>query len=887
MEHPSTAPDVAALAAAEAAAPGADTENPYECPFCVMMRKGGCETVFKAFMECGEKADKGDQEMADCLPQFEQLHLCMEKNKAVFDGLLQEMKEEERSSAASDGADAAAGAAASSAAAAQHHAPGTQARPASCPLRSGGGTCKGGCAGGKGACGAGARRAAAGGAAARPGARKAPPLAPPAEAVALLYSTVSGKTEEALGDAAGEPMDVGDVTDLAALLTAPELDGVIVGAPTWNTGADEGRSGTAWDDALATVKGLDLAGRKVAVFGCGDQQSYSDYFCDAMEELHAAFVSAGASIVGRTSTEGYEHAASKARAPRRRAGRAPRRGPCAGQPRPRRGRRAPGAGTHIRPPLRAPQAEIEPGVFCGLALDQDNQDDLTEARVAAWAAQDRSTRAVPAAAAAPAAMRAALALALVGLGLLACSGASAQANGAGSLLALARTDPEAAYGTWLQLHGKFDKDAGARLAAFKANVEFIHAHNAANPTGHQLDLNEFADLTWEEFSRTRLGFDGAAAQASRANRLRAGGAPPPFRYADVSAPPAVDWREKGVVTAVKNQGACGSCWAFSATGAVEGVNALRTGQLLTLSEQELVDCDTTTGNAGCGGGLMDYAFTWIKDNGGIDTEEDWGYYSGWGFGTWCNARKQKDRHVVTIDGFEDVPQHDEAALRKAASQQPVAVGICASPAMQFYRSGVIDTCCDELNHGVLLVGYGTDGSTGADYWLVKNSWGGAWGDSGYFKLKAGVGKAGLCGITTAASYPVKSSPNPAVPLMCDPFGWSECAAGSSCSCAWPFFFNLFCIKHDCCPLRHGVGCADNTHCCPADAPVCDTDKGTCSAADGTKTVEWTLKKPASYSASAPTNVAAIARFYRSLHRQQQAADEAAAAKDAPAGVATS
>jgi C1A family cysteine protease len=128
------------------------------------------------------------------------------------------------------------------------------------------------------------------------------------------------------------------------------------------------------------------------------------------------------------------------------------------------------------------------------------------------------------------------------------------------------------------------------------------------------------------------------------------------------------------------------------------------------------------------------------------------------------------------------------------TKQPVAVAICANSALQFYRGGVVDSCCTDLNHGVLLVGYGTDEENGEPFWLVKNSWGSAWGEDGYFRLKYGVGKGGLCGIATAASYPVKEHDNPKVPLMCDPFGWQECPSGSSCSCSWPFFFNLFCIR---------------------------------------------------------------------------------------------
>lgn len=175
-------------------------------------------------------------------------------------------------------------------------------------------------------------------------------IAPPPEAVAIYYSTCSGKTEEVaniiketFGDDANEPMDIGDVPDLAAALTDSSLDGLVVGAPTWNTGADEGRSGTAWDEVLDKVKGMNLQGRKVAVFGCGDQVSYGDYYCDAMEELYSSFAAAGADMVGHWPTEGYEHSESK--------------------------------------------AEIEPGVFCGLALDEDNQDDQTAGRVKQWTSQ--------------------------------------------------------------------------------------------------------------------------------------------------------------------------------------------------------------------------------------------------------------------------------------------------------------------------------------------------------------------------------------------------------------------------------------------------------------------------------------------------------------------
>jgi C1A family cysteine protease len=450
--------------------------------------------------------------------------------------------------------------------------------------------------------------------------------------------------------------------------------------------------------------------------------------------------------------------------------------------------------------------------------------------------------------------------------VLALFGVAAQATVVGTpLLQLAQNDPYAAFGQWLVLHNKEyvsnPLERSYRRTVFATNVQFIAKYNVQH-NSHSLDLNEFADLTWEEFSRTKLGYDASKAAATDVLKAEQGsgvqGPRPGFSHAAVTPPPAVDWREKGVVTPVKNQGACGSCWAFSATGAVEGVNALKTGKLESLSEQELVDCDTVTGNAGCSGGLMDYAFEWIKKNGGIDTEADYGYYSGWGTGTWCNHRKEKVRTVVTIDAYEDVPKDDEDALKKAASQQPVAVAICANSALQFYRGGIVDSCCQDLNHGVLLVGYGTDDKTNTPYWLVKNSWGGGWGDSGYFKLKAHVAeKGGMCGIAQSASYPIKEHANPAVPMMCDPFGWQSCAAGASCSCRIPFFFNLFCVRHDCCPLANGVGCADNHHCCPSDLPMCDTQSGTCYSQDGSKSAPWTSKDPAEMVSGAAVRAAAI------------------------------
>jgi C1A family cysteine protease len=216
-------------------------------------------------------------------------------------------------------------------------------------------------------------------------------------------------------------------------------------------------------------------------------------------------------------------------------------------------------------------------------------------------------------------------------------------------------------------------------------------------------------------------------------------------------PTSVDWSAKGAVTPIKNQEQCGSCWAFSTTGSVEGAWFLAKGELVSLSEQQLVDCSGPEGNQGCNGGLMDYAFEYIIKNKGITTEAAYPYTAADGT---CQAAGKPVE--ATLSGYKDVSPNSETALLTAIAQQPVSVAVEADQSVfQFYSGGVMDSACGTaLDHGVLAVGYGTD--TGKDYYKVKNSWGADWGEKGYIRLGRGAkfNPSGQCGIQMDPSYPV-------------------------------------------------------------------------------------------------------------------------------------
>ncbi len=290
-------------------------------------------------------------------------------------------------------------------------------------------------------------------------------------------------------------------------------------------------------------------------------------------------------------------------------------------------------------------------------------------------------------------------------------------------------------------------------------IEETNAKNLSYTLGH----NVYSGMSSSEFAE-HMRF---AANREFLSKISVAEPEPSYLRSVQALPASVDWRTKGAVSKVKNQLSCGSCFSFSSTGSLEGAYAIKFGNLVSFSEQQILDCDNIKvepqGNLGCNGGNMEPTLQWIGKNGGLCTEEAYPYVSGTTkqAGT-CQKTCSKISGSAVSKTVEVAPKSD-SAMMTALAQQPVSIALEADqPAFQLYKSGVFTAPCGtNLDHGVLVVGYGTD--NGLDYYIVKNSWGTTYGENGYIRLGKGNdpatgkpynGGAGQCGMLSTPVYPV-------------------------------------------------------------------------------------------------------------------------------------
>jgi len=303
---------------------------------------------------------------------------------------------------------------------------------------------------------------------------------------------------------------------------------------------------------------------------------------------------------------------------------------------------------------------------------------------------------------------------------------------------------EAAFARWATEFGKIYNTPSER--AYRRSVflkTLLSVQNLNKVNTYRSGLNQFSDMTFEEFLAKYTGLNKPNSDEKN--------------YADLSGIeilPAVDWRNQpNVVNPIKNQGQCGSCWAFSATSAIESAYSLKTTTLYDLSEQQMVDCSSLFGNQGCNGGWMNRAFLYIKTMGGQMKNSDYPYVAQ---DEKCKFKKADA--VVKISGYTDIPAQNCEAIRTAVNTQPISVAIEVTNSFMKYQSGVYTTteCGTQVNHAVNVVGYNSQPSSGSPYWIVRNSWGTSWGSQGYILMDMSdtdPKSHGLCAICDYGTYP--------------------------------------------------------------------------------------------------------------------------------------
>uniref|UniRef100_A0A0D9WB53 Cathepsin propeptide inhibitor domain-containing protein n=1 Tax=Leersia perrieri TaxID=77586 RepID=A0A0D9WB53_9ORYZ len=311
------------------------------------------------------------------------------------------------------------------------------------------------------------------------------------------------------------------------------------------------------------------------------------------------------------------------------------------------------------------------------------------------------------------------------------------------------------YERWCSHHevARDDDDKALRFAIFKKTVHKVHAFHQTTPS-YKMGVNIFADMKDEEVAaHTKCIMEepfnqaekGAATFPSLKGRLANDGI-------KLELPSEIDWRQEGKVTGIKTQFLCGSCWAFAAAAAVESMNAIWNDELVDLSPQQLMDCDSTS--RACNGGFFIRAFMWIQNNGGLARYDQYPYLARRGN---CSMSLVP---TVPIYGYTRVPPMSEAELREAVCDQPVAVAVDSSDDLfQHYTGGIYKGPCSrwKLTHSMLVVGYNST-SSGDSYWILKNSWGKHWGENGYMRLSRKVNDEGYgtCGILNVAAYPYQN-----------------------------------------------------------------------------------------------------------------------------------